>query len=108
MPISPPLFPQNITKINLLNPKFLQPRIGELPDGLISLKILFWSNDGTYGFDTLDLSRLPPSLRELMIVSKEPSFRLTGVLPVGLQNLYTSNHLIVDCHVPASVAHDTG
>jgi hypothetical protein len=102
MPLSPPLFPQNLTKLYLKNPIFLQPRIGTLPQGLISLKLSWWED---YEFDTLDLSSLPSTLRKLNVSSFLP-FRLTGVLPAGLQTLYTSNHLIVDCLVPEGVAHD--
>jgi hypothetical protein len=79
------------------------------PEGLISLVLDYstYDVDDFYGFDTLDLFNLPSTLCELRIISRS-DIRLTGVLPVGLQMLYTSDHLIVDCRVPATVEHITG
>jgi hypothetical protein len=110
MPISTPFPPSNLTKLEIAFPQFQQPRFGPMPAGLISL-VLDSSDsqcdDLYYAFETLDLSGLPSSLRELKILSRK-GFRLIGELPSELQRLMTSKDVIVECHVPAGVKHDAG
>jgi hypothetical protein len=74
-------FPANIKHLRLSGSSLSENQLGDFPDNLISLNLDF--DDGVedsedYGFDTLDISKLPDSLQELAVTMPDPEFSSGG------------------------------
>jgi hypothetical protein len=82
-----------------------------MPEQLISLELDYMEDGGMddlFVFPTLQLSDLPPSLRELKICSLESSFQLTGEWPAELRKIMLSKDISFERPIPAGVEKDVG
>jgi hypothetical protein len=107
-------FPARLKHLRLSGSSLSENQLGDFPDNLISLNLDF--DDGVedsqnFGFDTLDITKLPDSLQELAVTMPDPEFssgggrkvKLVGTVPKGLRKIILSEEMGIENSIIAAV-----